>query len=158
MNIAGIILSGGPDSVYSKKAPSLDMEIFNLNIPVLGICYGMQIIVKLFGELVSKACKQEYGSSEIFLKNENSLLFSKLPNKFQIIMSHGDSIEKIPNNFKQLAFTKNCIASISNETQKIYGLQFHPEVTPSEVSLKIQLTKNISLNIPFLNSAMDTAT
>ncbi len=145
MNIAGIILSGGPASVYAKDAPTLNMEIFNLKIPVLGICYGMQLIVKLFGGLVSKDCKQEYGSSEIFLKNEKSLLFSELPNKFQIIMSHGDSIEKIPNNFKQLAFTKNCIASISNEEQKIYGLQFHPEVTHSEFG--DQILKNFVFKI-----------
>ncbi len=145
MNIAGIILSGSPASVYAKDAPTLNMEIFNLKIPVLGICYGMQLIVKLFGGLVSKDRKQEYGSSEIFLKNEKSLLFSELPNKFQIIMSHGDSIEKIPNNFKQLAFTKNCIASISNEEQKIYGLQFHPEVTHSEFG--DQIVKNFVFKI-----------
>lgn len=145
MNISGIILSGSPASVYSKEAPTLDMEIFNLKIPVLGICYGMQIIVKLFGGLVSKDSKQEYGSSEIFLRDEKSLLFSELPNKFQIIMSHGDSIEKIPDNFKQLAFTKNCIASISNETQKIYGLQFHPEVTHSEFG--DQIIKNFVFKI-----------
>ncbi len=145
MNISGIILGGSPASVYSKEAPTLDMEIFNLKIPVLGICYGMQIIVKLFGGLVSKDSKQEYGSSEIFLRDEKSLLFSELPNKFKIIMSHGDSIEKIPDNFKQLAFTKNCIASISNETQKIYGLQFHPEVTHSEFG--DQILKNFVFKI-----------
>ncbi|AWG43379.1 GMP synthase (glutamine-hydrolyzing) (plasmid) [Candidatus Borreliella tachyglossi] len=145
INPVGIILSGGPASVYLEEAPTLDTEIFNLGIPILGICYGMQLIIKLFGGIVSKCKKQEFGTTELFIEDTQSYLFSELPNKLEVIMNHGDNIEKIPNNFKQIAYTKNCIASIFNENQKIYGLQFHPEVTHSDSGS--QILKNFVFKI-----------
>ncbi|UPA09960.1 glutamine-hydrolyzing GMP synthase (plasmid) [Borrelia nietonii YOR] len=145
MHPVGIILSGGPASVYLDGAPTVDIEIFSLGIPVLGICYGMQLIIKLFGGVISKCDKQEFGNTELFIDDNQSNLFSGLSNKLEIMMSHGDNIEKVPSNFKQIAYTKTCIASVFNEDQKIYGLQFHPEVTCSEAGN--QILKNFIFKI-----------
>ncbi|AJA67230.1 glutamine-hydrolyzing GMP synthase [Borrelia miyamotoi] len=133
----GIILSGGPASVYLEGSPTVDIGIFNLDIPILGICYGMQLIIKLFGGVISKCDKQEFGSTELFIEDNQSYLFSGISNKLEVMMSHGDSVEKIPNNFNRIAYTKTCVASVFNKNQKIYGLQFHPEVTYSEAGTQI---------------------
>ncbi|UPA11531.1 glutamine-hydrolyzing GMP synthase (plasmid) [Borrelia parkeri] len=141
----GIILSGGPASVYLDEAPTVDIDIFSLGVPILGICYGMQLIIKLFGGVISKCDKQEFGNTELFIEDDQSNLFFGLSNKLKVMMSHGDNIEKVPSNFKQIAYTETCIASVFNEEQKIYGLQFHPEVTCSEVGN--QILKNFVFKI-----------
>ena len=128
----GIILSGGPSSVYDKDAPKIEKDIFDLNVPVLGICYGIQLIVYLFGGKVTSAKRREYGFSQINIIS-NSLLFNGLPDKFTVWMSHGDIIEKLPENFKAIAETENSpFAGIESIDRKIFGVQFHPEVAHTE--------------------------
>jgi len=128
----GIILSGGPASVLSSGAPLPDKRIFTLGIPILGICYGLQLMGKLLGGEVKKCDKREYGRSELTIKKENKLL-RKLPKKFNVWNSHGDAIVKIPAGFTGIANTENSNFSIiENPKLKFYGLQFHPEVEHSE--------------------------
>ncbi|AHH11285.1 glutamine-hydrolyzing GMP synthase (plasmid) [Borrelia coriaceae] len=145
MHPVGIILSGGPASVYLEGAPTVDIEIFKLGIPILGICYGMQLVIKLFGGVISKCDKQEFGDTELFIEDNRSNLFLGLSGKLKVMMSHGDNIEKVPSNFKQIASTKTCIAAVFSEEKKIYGLQFHPEATCSEVGN--QILKNFVFKI-----------
>ncbi|HJN56468.1 MAG: glutamine-hydrolyzing GMP synthase [Candidatus Woesearchaeota archaeon] len=127
LNPAGIILSGGPNSVYEKNAPTLDKKILELGIPVLGICYGMQLIGRYFGKVLAGKLK-EYGKKHIFVKNNGKLL-KGLSKKEQVWMSHGDLVTKLGKDFEVLAKTKTCPAAvIRNENKKLYGVQFHPEV------------------------------
>lgn len=133
INPMGIILSGGPSSVYEEFAPGLDNKIFDLNIPVLGICYGMQIISKNLNGHVSPANTREYGHAE-FIPNKSSPLLKdiSLNKSVQVWMSHGDSVLKTPNGFEIIGKSQNgIIAAIANESKKIYGVQFHPEVEHS---------------------------
>ncbi|MBI2996245.1 MAG: glutamine-hydrolyzing GMP synthase [Candidatus Melainabacteria bacterium] len=124
----GIILSGGPNSVYDKGAPNCDIEIFNLGIPILGVCYGMQLMTKALGGKVIQAEKHEYGKS-ILEVNPKDKLFLDLESKFVSWMSHGDSVTELPPGFIASAKTKNTsCAAISNHEKKLYGVQFHPEV------------------------------
>jgi len=124
----GIILSGGPASVLDASAPLCDPEIFKLKIPVLGLCYGMQLITYLLGGEVNPSSKREYGKAELMVR-EFSRLFKNVKNKSVVWMSHGDRIVKLPEGFKAPAFTANSpMASLENPIGKIYGLQFHPEV------------------------------
>ena len=124
----GIILSGGPNSVYDKGAPDCDIEIFNLGIPVLGVCYGMQLMAKVLGGKVVQANKHEYGKA-ILEVNPKDKLFLDLESKFTSWMSHGDSVTEPPLGFTVSAKTKNTpTAAISNHEKKLYGVQFHPEV------------------------------
>ena len=130
-HIVGIVFSGGPKSVNDKDAYLVDPEIFNLGLPILGICYGMQLTVKLFNGKVEALSQKEYGASEIEILH-NSLLFKGLPNKQQVWMSHGDSVSNVPYGFEVLAKTSNnVIASLENKDKNIYLLQFHPEVRNS---------------------------
>ncbi len=130
-NPNGIILSGSPYSIYMKNAPKPDYEIFNLNIPILGICYGMQIIADYFGGKVIKAEKREYGKAILKIKTTDPL-FENLPNEFQIWMSHGDKLEKLPEKFTVLGYTENApYAAIKHKNLPIYAVQFHPEVKHS---------------------------
>ena len=133
LNPKGIILSGGPSSVYENHAPLCDEEIFNLGIPILGICYGMQLMVRQLGGNVTPAKnKSEYGRVSLIIDNK-SLLLNKVKDKSIMWMSHGDSINQLPNNFFQIAHTANTShAAIANEKQKLFGVQFHPEVIHSE--------------------------
>jgi GMP synthase (glutamine-hydrolysing) len=127
-NPKGIILSGGPSSVYDKDAPILDMEIFGLGIPVLGICYGMQLMAHLFGGRVAKAARREYGKAELTIDNRMSI-FDGIPNKTTVWMSHGDRIIKYPSSFKPIAHTSNSpVAAMADQKKGLYALQFHPEV------------------------------
>jgi GMP synthase (glutamine-hydrolysing) len=125
-----IIFSGGPSSVYEENAPTINKKIFDLNIPIFGICYGQQLICHLLGGKVGSANEREFGKAEIELI-KNSEIFANVENK-QVWMSHGDKVEKIPQNFEVIAKTKNApFAAIANEKNKIYGVQFHPEVIHS---------------------------
>ncbi|MBW2980462.1 glutamine-hydrolyzing GMP synthase [Candidatus Woesearchaeota archaeon] len=124
----GIILSGGPSSVYDKKAPKSNEKILKLGIPVLGICYGQQLIAKQLKAKVQPKKVKEYGKKIAKITNKKSLL-KNLKNKEPVWMSHGDSVAKLPKGFKALASTDSCkIASFGNDDKKIYGVQFHPEV------------------------------
>jgi len=123
----GIILSGGPSSVYDRKSPLLDKKIFSLGIPVLGICYGLQLIGKEYGKVLPGKLK-EYGKKHLLVKNNGKLL-KGLKKKEQIWMSHGDLVTKLPKDFKILAKTDTCpVGAMENSSRKLYGVQFHPEV------------------------------
>ncbi len=130
--LRGIILSGGPASVYSKKAPLLDVGIYELGIPILGICYGMQLIVHDLGGTVARSACREYGSGVLTLKGR-SPLFEKVKPKLTVWNSHGDRIEKLPPGFSVLGSTANSpYAAIGEKKRHLYGLQFHPEVAHTE--------------------------
>ncbi len=126
---SGIILSGGPSSVYAKNAPLPDKEIFQLGIPVLGICFGLQLLAQFLGGKVEPGQKREYGKGALRVKDSFCPLFAKLPEDLQVWNSHGDKLTKIPRGFKPVAVTENSnFAAIENRAKKIFGLQFHPEV------------------------------
>lgn len=134
---AGIILSGGPASVLDKGSPLCDPAIYNLGVPVLGICYGQQMTAKLLGGSVKPGREREYGSARISVVDASSL-FRGLPADLDVWMSHGDQVEKMPEGFSVLARTETCpVAAMGNPARRIYGLQFHPEVvhTPQGVAL-----------------------
>ena len=133
----GIILSGGPASVLDKDSHLCDPKIFELGIPVLGICYGMQLITHLLGGEVHPSEHREFGRAELMLK-EFSHLFEGVKNNSTVWMSHGDRISKLPKQFKPIAFTGNSpVAAIEKTIAHIYGLQFHPEVVHSAEGEKI---------------------
>jgi GMP synthase (glutamine-hydrolysing) len=140
MNPLGIILSGGPETVTSNKAPKVDNNLFSLGIPILGICYGMQTSAKELGGEVSAAEIREFGHASVSLVN-NSVLFEGVDlNKglLDVWMSHGDKVTVLPKGFQIIASSKNCsIAGFQNINQNIYGLQFHPEVTHTNQGKKI---------------------
>ena len=128
VNIAGIILSGGPNSVNDESSPKFNKKILNPNIPILGICYGMQLLCKEFKGKIGQSQSREYGHAVISIKNNSKLLKSVI-NNTQVWMSHGDHVEKSPKGFIVTSVSKkNVISSIENKSKKIFGLQFHPEV------------------------------
>ena len=131
-NPTGIIFTGGPNSVYLEDSPSISKEIFELGVPVLGICYGTQLIAHLLGGKVATAPTSEYGKTETFYRND-CLLFAELPEKGIAWMSHTDYIAELPEGFTAAAHTAHCpTAAMQNSKRKIYGVQFHPEVLHSE--------------------------
>ncbi len=136
-NLKGIILSGGPASVFDPGAPLVSKEIFNLKDPVLGICYGLQLTAHLLGGKVVKSKTREYGKAILQIQKDSEL-FHNCPQKFQVWMSHGDSVISLPDGFKRLAKTESLnFAAIENKEKKIYGVQFHPEVIHTENGQKI---------------------
>ena len=128
----GIILSGGPASVYAKGAPTLDKRIFDANIPILGLCYGMQLITHLHGGEVERADKQEFGKASLKLDKKDSLIFKNIPDNTIVWMSHADHVNKMAEGFEIIAHTDSSISAIENRDKKIYAFQYHPEVTHSE--------------------------
>jgi GMP synthase (glutamine-hydrolysing) len=125
----GIILSGGPSSVYAKDAPLPDRQIFELGVPLLGICYGVQLLAQFLGGKVEKGLKREYGKGTLRVTGRHSPLFAKLPKSLQVWNSHGDKLTRLPRGFASAAVTDNSeFAAIENRTRKFFGLQFHPEV------------------------------
>src|SRR5580700_8495154 len=125
----GIILSGGPSSVYASDAPLPDKNVFVLGVPMLGVCYGVQVFAHFLGGRVEKGLKREYGKGTLTVKDSTCALFDKLPKSLQVWNSHGDKLTKIPNGFKPVAITENSeYAAIENRGQRMFGLQFHPEV------------------------------
>ncbi|PKE43778.1 GMP synthase (glutamine-hydrolyzing) [Macrococcoides caseolyticum] len=131
MNPKGIILSGGPNSVYEEGSFTVDPEIFNLGVPVMGICYGMQLMTKLLGGSVERANEREYGKAVI--KAETHSLFTKLPEEQTVWMSHSDKVINLPEGFSVIAHSPSCkYAAIENPERNLYGVQFHPEVRHSE--------------------------
>jgi GMP synthase (glutamine-hydrolysing) len=131
-NIGAIILSGGPASVYAPNAPRCDFEIFNLGLPVLGICYGLQLIAFAMGGEVDRAANREYGRMALNFNNQE-LLFMNLEPPTTVWMSHGDHLTALPEGFSIIGYTDNSpIAAVADHNRKIYGLQFHPEVYHTE--------------------------
>jgi GMP synthase (glutamine-hydrolysing) len=125
---SGLILSGGPSSVYGKVAPHGDPAIWNLGIPVLGICYGMQLMAHQLSGRVEKGDKREYGHAEIEITGDSSL-FAKMDSHQKVWMSHGDKVTKVPDGFLSVAHSQNSpYAAIANSQRRLFGLQFHPEV------------------------------
>jgi GMP synthase (glutamine-hydrolysing) len=130
----GIILSGGPRSVYSQDAPVIDKKLFDLKIPILGICYGLQLTGFLLGGTVVRSDAREYGRALLYVTNPEKL-FAHIDTKrpFVVWMSHGDTLEKLPPGFLPIAETESCTyAAIVNQQKHIYGVQFHPEVAHTE--------------------------
>ncbi|MFZ5906811.1 MAG: glutamine-hydrolyzing GMP synthase [Nitrospirota bacterium] len=136
-NPKGIILSGGPSSVFDRHAPLPDPGIFGLGVPVLGICYGMQLMAHMLGGKVGRARKREYGRAEL-LVDRKTPLFRGIPKRTIVWMSHGDRIEKYPKGFSSTAHTDNSpVAVMADRTGTFYALQFHPEVAHTPLGTKI---------------------
>jgi GMP synthase (glutamine-hydrolysing) len=128
-----IILSGGPSSVYADDAPRCDDKVYTMGKPLLGICYGLQLIAQKFGGEVDKSAKREYGRAEIIVEDKSSKFLKDIPKKASVWMSHGDSLKKLPEGFHIIARTNNApICAIADEKRNIYGVQFHPEVVHTE--------------------------
>ena len=140
-----IVLSGGPSSVYEDKAPKCDPRIFELGIPILGICYGMQLATQALGGAVESFPSREFGRSRLQIASMEKL-FAGFPHEIDVWMSHGDQVRSIPDGFELLASTSTCpFAAVKHHTLPIYGLQFHPEV--SHTSLGSTLIHNFLYNI-----------
>lgn len=144
MDVKGIIFSGGPASVYQENAPMCDKRIFEMNLPILGICYGHQTLVHNFGGKVRRT-NREYGSADLII-DDSSDLFHGLNSTMRCWMSHGDAADKLPDGFKIIAHTNNSFAAaIANKERNLYGIQFHPEVVHTERG--IEVLKNFVLRI-----------
>ena len=140
LNPKGIILSGGPASVSLKDAPRCDEKILFMDIPVLGICYGLQLGSQVLGARIKPSENREYGRTKCLIK-DHSLLLDSLDNTIDVWMSHGDQVMKLPDDFQSLAHTKNCpYAAVRHKEKAFYGVQFHPE------SIMTQLGKQIIHN------------
>ncbi|MCL4353740.1 glutamine-hydrolyzing GMP synthase, partial [Patescibacteria group bacterium] len=133
----GIIFSGGPSSVYEKNSPSINIKVFNFEIPILGVCYGFQLMVHLLGGKVVPG-KKEYGPTKCQISNTESQISGKLPRQFTVWMSHGDEVIRLPKGFEALGSTDHVPYSLVGDLKKnIYGLQFHPEVEHTQNGLRI---------------------
>lgn len=144
-NPKGIILTGGPASVYLEDARLCDKEIFNLGIPVLGICYGMQLMSHMLGGKVTGGIKKEYGVTNVVIDNK-SKLFETFGNENNFLMSHFDIVQELPEGFENIGHTEHCpIAAMQNTEKNFYGIQFHPEVNDSVNGT--QIIKNFVRNI-----------
>ena len=129
MNPKGVILSGGPSSVYAKDAPFPDKGVFKLGVPILGICYGVQLLAHFLGGKVEKGQKREYGKGTLTVLDPNCALFENLPESMQVWNSHGDKLTRQPKDFAVVATTENSdYAVIEHRERRFFGLQFHPEV------------------------------
>src|SRR5262249_29193012 len=129
LGASGLILSGGPSSVYDQDAPLPDPAIFRLGTPVLGICYGLQVLGHFLGGRVEPGLKREYGKGTLRVEDSFSPLFANLTETLQVWNSHGDRLTKLPLGFKAVATTENSdCAAIQNLDARMFGLQFHPEV------------------------------
>ena len=136
----GLILSGGPSSVYDADAPAADPKFLEMGVPVLGICYGLHYIVHHLGGKVKSAPRREYGHAEVTIEDSGTTLFKELPATLQVWMSHGDEALELPSGFKRTAATSNALAGIVNEKRRIWAVQFHPEV--HHTPLGPQILKN----------------
>ncbi len=144
-NIKGIVLSGGPSSVYDRGAPLVDRQLFGLGLPVLGVCYGLQLMIYLNGGKVAGADHKEYGLARLVI-NEAGALLNQIPDESSVWMSHGDKVLALPDDFIAIAKTTNSpLAAIRHETHPWYGLQFHPEVAHTQYGRHI--LKNFVLDI-----------
>jgi len=145
LGVKGIILSGGPASVYAENAPSCDPRIFELGVPVLGICYGMQIGCKILGADIKPAESREYGRTALDV-SDHADLFKGLPDHTSVWMSHGDQVNQLTDDFMSLAATPTCpFAAVRHKSGKFYGVQFHPEVTHTPKG--VEILRNFLYNI-----------
>jgi len=136
-NVKGIILSGGPSSVYDDSSPKLNLDLLDSGIPILGVCYGLQLLLSETGGTISKGKIGEYGNSIINHTNK-AILFKGIPNQINVWMSHTDKVQDLTSNWETLAISKNnIISAIKHKTKKIFAVQFHPEVTHSEYGTEI---------------------
>ncbi len=134
---SGIILSGGPASVYEPGAPLCDKKLFSLDLPVLGICYGMQLMTHLLWGKVAKSLRREYGRADLTIKDRTDLFLS-IAGKTAVWMSHGDRIDRLPEGFEAIAQTDHSpTAAMKNKDRLLYGLQFHPEVAHTVDGLRL---------------------
>ena len=137
LNVKGIILSGGPYSVYEDGSPKIDPKILDLGIPILGLCYGHQLIAYLLGGEVKRGARQEYGVAYVTIDKPISIL-KGLNRTEKVWMSHGDTVQKLSEDFEILAHTKNCpVAAFHHREKAIYGLQWHPEVVHTERGMEM---------------------
>ena len=144
-NPKGIIFTGGPSSVYVEDAKICDPAIFELGIPILGICYGIQVMTHVLGGTVTRADKREYGVVPVDIDNSSSL-FNGLDTKNNCLMSHTDFVSKVPEGFKVIGKTATCpVAAMENADKKFYGIQFHAEVNNTVNG--IHILKNFLFNI-----------
>ncbi|MFU8780423.1 MAG: glutamine-hydrolyzing GMP synthase, partial [Kiritimatiellia bacterium] len=126
---AGIVLSGGPQSVFGENAPTCDKGIFELGLPILGICYGMQLTAHILGGTVTAGETREFGRAVMNVSDRESLLFHGLDPTLQVWMSHGDKVTELPAGFSGVASSRDCpYAAMHDPQRKFYGVQFHPEV------------------------------
>lgn len=133
---SGLIFSGGPSSIYEKNSPTVNKKIFDFKIPILGICYGQQVVAHLLGGKVAGGKIKEYGPA--FISHKPSLLFNHIPDKFRVWMSHGDSVVELPKGFHYIATTEDIKGgAIANIEKNIYCVQFHPELTHTEYGQEI---------------------
>ena len=143
-NPVGIIFTGGPNSVYEENSPKIDKAIFDMGIPVLGICYGSQLMAHLLGGKVEPATMREYGKCRLHL--EKSKIFDDIPSETSCWMSHTDFVSKLPDGFKVIGTTDSCpCAAFENEKKKLYGIQYHPEVNHTPEGKK--MLKNFLYNV-----------
>ncbi len=145
LNPLGIVLSGGPSSVYDADAPAADPKLLELGVPVLGICYGLHFIVHHLGGKVVSAPKREYGHAEVTLEDRATPLFAGLPATLHVWMSHGDEALELPPGFHRIAVSANALAGIANQERRIWAVQFHPEV--HHTPMGSQLLKNFVFDI-----------
>jgi len=137
LQIKGMILSGGPYSVYEPEAPKIDLQILNLGIPILGLCYGHQLIAHLLGGKVMHGAKQEFGIAYISIDKPDEIL-KGLKSIEKVWMSHGDTVQSLPEGFEVLAHTENCpVAAFRHKERMLYGLQWHPEVAHTENGMAV---------------------
>ena len=140
----GVIFTGGPNSVYAEDAPKIEKEVFELGIPILGLCYGMQLMAHSLGGEVKESSQREFGKTEF--KLEDNEIFKDIPKESIVWMSHVDKVVKLPEGFKIIGSTDNTeIAAMTDERRKLYALQFHPEVNHSEYGIK--MIENFLVNI-----------
>jgi GMP synthase (glutamine-hydrolysing) len=136
-NVKGLVFSGGPASVYEPKAPRCDPQVLDLNLPVLGLCYGHQLIAQMAGGKVEPAKRREYGIAYVTIDKPVGVL-KGLNRKEKVWMSHGDTVFSLPNEYEVLAHTENCpVAAFRHKKKPIYGLQWHPEVVHTEKGMQI---------------------
>jgi GMP synthase (glutamine-hydrolysing) len=145
-NPKGVILSGGPNSVYEADAPQISPDFYEqINAPILGICYGMQLLAKDLNGVVSPSDKREYGHAKMQILSGETQLFQSLPFEMDVWMSHGDHVTTLPEGFQQTATTGDVVTAIENDERKIYAVQFHPEV--SHTPLGKEVLRNFLFNI-----------
>ena len=141
----GVILSGGPASVLAEDAPQCDPGVYSLGVPVLGICYGMQLTAHLLGGRVEQAASREYGRIAVTMDDKTSLL-QGMSDSSSCWMSHTYQVKECPEGFHPIAHSENCpVAAMADDTRRIYGVQFHPEVTHSDEGRKV--LHNFLMNI-----------
>ena len=145
-NPKGVILSGGPNSVYERDAPQISPDFYEqVNAPIFGICYGMQLLAKDLNGVVSPSDVREYGHAKLKVLSGKTELFAELPFELDVWMSHGDHVTTLPEGFRQTATTGEVVTAIENDERKIYAVQFHPEV--SHTPLGKEVLRNFLFNI-----------